>query len=40
MTMTSKFDLIIIGSGSAATTVAFKAIKSGKKVAVIDQKPI
>ncbi len=40
MTMTSKFDLIIIGSGSAATTVAFKAVESGKKVAVIDQKPI
>ncbi len=40
MTMTSKFDLIIIGSGSAATTVAFKAIKHNKRVAVIDQKPI
>lgn len=40
MIMTTKFDLIIIGSGSAATTVAFKAVKSGKKVAVIDQKPI
>ncbi len=38
--MRSKFDLIIIGSGSAATTVAFRAVKIGKKVAVIDQEPI
>lgn len=36
----SKFDLIIIGSGSASTTAAFKVQKAGKKVAVIDQKPI
>ncbi len=38
--MKSMFDLVIIGSGSAATTVAFRALKEGKKVAVIDQKPI
>ena len=38
--MTSKFDLVIIGSGSAATTVAFKALEDGKKIAVIDQKAI
>lgn len=38
--MISKFDLVIIGSGSAATTVAFKALEDGKKVVVIDQKAI
>ncbi len=38
--MASKFDLVIIGSGSASTTVAFRFLKEGKKVAVIDQKPI
>ncbi len=38
--MNLKFDLVIIGSGSAATTVAFKASGDGKKVAIIDQKPI
>ena len=38
--MKSMFDLVIIGSGSAATTVAFRALKEEKKVAVIDQKPI
>ena len=26
----SRFDLVIIGSGSAATTVAFKALEEGK----------
>lgn len=36
----SRFDLVIIGSGSAATTVAFKAIEEGKKITVIDQKAI
>ncbi|AKA48300.1 hypothetical protein IX51_03400 [uncultured archaeon] len=38
--MTAKYDLIIIGSGSASTTTAFRALKAGKKIAVIDQKPI
>ncbi len=38
--MTSQFDLIIIGSGSAATTVAFRVLKDRKKIAVIDQKAI
>lgn len=38
--MTLKFDLVIIGSGSASTTAAFKALKAGKKVAVIDHKPV
>jgi glutathione reductase (NADPH) len=37
--METKFDLIIIGSGSAATTAAFKVLGEGKKIAVIDQKP-
>ena len=36
----SEFDLVIIGSGSTATTVAFRALGEGKKVAVIDEKPI
>jgi glutathione reductase (NADPH) len=38
--MALKFDLVIIGSGSASVTVAFKALAAGKKVAVIDHKPI
>ncbi len=38
--VTLRFDLVIIGSGSAATTVAFKALENGKKIAVIDQKAI
>ncbi len=38
--MTSEFDLVIIGSGSAATTVAFRALGNAKKIAVIDQKAI
>ena len=38
--MTSEYDLVIIGSGSAATTVAFSFLENGKKIAVIDQKAI
>jgi glutathione reductase (NADPH) len=36
--METNFDLVIIGSGSAATTAAFEALGEGKKILVIDQK--
>lgn len=35
-----KFDLVIIGSGTAATSAAFRALKDGWRIAVVDQKPI
>lgn len=38
--MNSEFDLIVIGSGSAATTAVFRVLEAGWKVAVVDQKPI
>ncbi len=38
--MIENFDMVIIGSGSAASTAAFEAAREKLKVAVIDQKPI
>ncbi len=37
--MKKKFDVIIIGTGSAATTVAFKCRSAGWEVAIIDSRP-
>src|ERR1700737_1096961 len=37
--MTDQFDLIVIGSGSAGSTVAFACRAAGWKVAVIDSRP-
>src|SRR3989344_1478003 len=34
-----KYDIAVVGSGDAATTVAFTGVKKGKKVAVIDKNP-
>jgi glutathione reductase (NADPH) len=38
--MTKRFDLIAIGSGSAASTVAVKCRKEGWRVALIDYRPL
>lgn len=35
-----KFDLVIVGSGSAAESAAFMCLANGWSVAVIDQKPV
>src|SRR5438552_15338916 len=35
----TKFDLVVIGTGAAATTVASKCASAGWKVAVIDSRP-
>ena len=35
----SAFDLIVIGTGVAATTVAYKCKSSGWSVAIIDSRP-
>src|SRR6266699_4157430 len=37
--MLRKFDLIVIGTGSAASTVAYKCRKAGWEVAIIDSRP-
>lgn len=37
--MTRKFDLIVIGTGAAASTVAFRCRKAGWSVAIIDSLP-
>src|SRR6266481_5705885 len=37
--MTSKFDLIVIGTGSAASAVASRCRSAGWRVAVIDSRP-
>ncbi len=34
------YDLVIIGSGSAATACAYACLEAGWKIAVVDQKPI
>lgn len=34
-----KFDLVVIGTGAAASTVAYKCASQGWKVAIIDSKP-
>ncbi len=37
--MLRKFDLIVIGTGSAASTVAYECRKAGWEVAIIDSRP-
>jgi len=37
--MTKKFDLIVIGTGTAASTVAYKCRSAGWDIAVIDSRP-
>src|ERR671918_380191 len=36
---TKNFDLVVIGTGAAASTVAYKCNAAGWKVAVIDSRP-
>ncbi len=36
---TKNFDLVVIGTGAAASTVAYKCTAAGWKVAVIDSRP-
>ncbi len=38
--MVSNYDLIIIGSGAAATTAAYIALEKDLKIGIVDQKPI
>jgi len=35
----AKYDVVVIGTGSAATTVAMRCRKAGKHVAVVDSRP-
>ncbi len=37
--MTGKFDLIVIGTGSAASTVAHECRSAGWEVAIVDSRP-
>ncbi|MFQ5799338.1 MAG: FAD-dependent oxidoreductase, partial [Bacteroidota bacterium] len=37
--MTKKFDLIVIGTGSAGSTVAHKCRSAGWNVAIVDSRP-
>jgi glutathione reductase (NADPH) len=37
--MTRKFDVVVIGTGSAASTVAYRCRSAGREVAVIDSRP-
>ena len=37
--MTQKFDLVVIGTGSAGAGVAFRCRRAGWTVAVIDSRP-
>lgn len=37
--MTSKYDVVVIGTGTAASTVAMRCRKAGKEVAVVDSRP-
>jgi glutathione reductase (NADPH) len=34
-----RFDLVVIGTGAAASTVAFKCQSAGWQVAVVDSRP-
>ena len=38
--MTTKYDVVVIGTGAAASTVAMRCRKAGKQVAVVDSRPI
>lgn len=37
--MTTKYDLVVVGTGTAASTVAYKCRAAGWKVAVVDSRP-
>lgn len=37
--MLRKFDLVVIGTGSAASTVAYECRKAGWEVAIVDSRP-
>jgi len=37
--MTRKFDLVVIGTGSAASTVAHECGSAGWEVAIVDSRP-
>ena len=37
--MNRKFDLIVIGTGAAGTTVAYECRSAGWEVAIIDSRP-
>jgi glutathione reductase (NADPH) len=37
--MTKKFDLVVIGTGTAASTVAYRCRSAGWRVAVVDSRP-
>ena len=37
--MSGKFDVVVIGTGSAASTVAYECRKAGWEVAVVDSRP-
>ncbi len=37
--MAKKFDLIVIGTGAAASTAAYRYRSAGREVAVVDSRP-
>jgi glutathione reductase (NADPH) len=37
--VTTKYDVVVIGTGAAASTVAMRCRKAGKQVAVVDSRP-
>ena len=37
--MMRKFDVVVVGTGSAASAVAMRCTRSGKQVAVVDSRP-
>ncbi|MCH7914401.1 MAG: NAD(P)-binding protein [Deltaproteobacteria bacterium] len=37
--MTKKFDLVVIGTGAAASTAAYRCRSAGWDVAIVDSRP-
>ncbi|MDQ3414530.1 MAG: FAD-dependent oxidoreductase, partial [Verrucomicrobiota bacterium] len=37
--MTTKYDLVVIGTGAAASSVAYKCRAAGWEVAIVDSRP-
>ncbi len=37
--MTKQFDLVVIGTGSAASTAAYRYRTAGREVAIVDSRP-
>ncbi len=37
--MTKQFDLVVIGTGAAASTAAYSYRSAGREVAVVDSRP-